>query len=95
MALIKYGGGIYFGLSGGTFKADVSLLSAIGIICYVTSFILWLSILKQQALSYIYPLTSAISIVAAALLGFVMGETLSVQKITGIILIIIGVIIMG
>lgn len=95
MALIKYGGGIHLGLSGGMFKADVSLLSLSGIICYVASFVLWLSILKQQALSYIYPLTSAISIIAAALLGVVMGEPLYTNKMAGIILIIIGVIIMG
>ncbi len=95
MALIKYGGGISLVLSKNLFKIGVAPLSLLGVICYISSFVMWLNILKRQALSYVYPLTSSIGIVLAALLGFFMGETITISKITGIILIVIGVIIMG
>ena len=95
MALIKYGGGLNLAMSKHAFKITVAPLSLIGIICYISSFIIWLTILKQQDLSYIYPISSSVGIVLATLLGFLMGEAVSLYKIAGIILIITGVIIMG
>tara|TARA_B100001750_G_C15168995_1_gene428246 strand:- start:39 stop:398 length:360 start_codon:yes stop_codon:yes gene_type:complete len=62
-----------------------------GIAFFVVSLALWLVILSRTDLSVAYPMTS-LSYVLTALLGYVfLGETLSLSRMGGIVIIMIGV----
>lgn len=63
----------------------------LGLSCYVLSVIVWLLALSRVDVSYAYPMTS-LGYIFTALLGFMLlGESLSLSRILGIIVILIGV----
>ncbi len=62
----------------------------IGIALYVSSAALWLVILSQEELSFAYPLIGIGYIVTAILAKIFFNETLTMFKILGIILIVVG-----
>jgi len=66
----------------------------LGLICYGLSMIFWLFVLSKMELSKAYPLVS-IGYIFTLILGFFfLGETIDIIKISGITLIIIGVILL-
>jgi drug/metabolite transporter (DMT)-like permease len=72
--------------------ANFNLLS--GLFCYVLSLLLWFYVLSKMELSKAYPLVS-LGYVFTLILGYLfLNEVITVAKITGIVLIILGVIIM-
>jgi multidrug transporter EmrE-like cation transporter len=63
-----------------------------GMVCYGVSLLMWFYVLSQMELSRAFPLVS-IGYVAILLLGyFFLNEPMSVYKIIGVALIVIGVI---
>lgn len=62
----------------------------IGIVIYVSSAALWLVILSQEELSFAYPLIGIGYIVTAILAKIFFHESLTMFKILGIILIVVG-----
>ncbi|MBX9697389.1 MAG: EamA family transporter [Alphaproteobacteria bacterium] len=63
----------------------------LGLSCYVLSVVVWLLALSRVDVSYAYPLTS-LGYIFTAVLGFsLLGESLSLNRIIGIIVILIGV----
>lgn len=63
-----------------------------GITCYILSLLFWLYVLSKLELSKAYPMVS-LGYVFTIILGYLLlNENISVNKIIGVILIIIGVI---
>ncbi len=81
-------------LSLSEFSLSLSLTTLLGIICYGISFILWLNIIKNNKLSYIYPVANGLVTVMTILGGvFLFKEKIFPVQVIGIILIIVGVIL--
>lgn len=66
-----------------------------GMACFVTSFMLWVLVLRSTPLSIAYPLVSLSYLVVTALSVIVLHEPLTALKIAGLVLIMSGVILIG
>jgi len=64
----------------------------IGFICFVTSAILWLSVISRNEISYAYPMVSVSYIVILVVSAFCFHESVTLLRIFGIFLICLGVI---
>jgi len=65
------------------------------IACYGVSILLWMIVLSRVQVSFAYPFLS-IGYIVAAILGYLwMGETLDVYKISGILIICLGIIVLS
>lgn len=62
-----------------------------GLICYVVSVAIWLLVLSRVEVSFAYPLLSVGYIVNAVAGYYLFQENLSVTRITGILIICVGV----
>lgn len=72
-------------------KGITNLTLWLGIFCYAASLLLWLQVLSQFELSKAYPLIS-LGYILTLIWGYLfLNESLSIYKIFGTILIIIGV----
>ncbi|MBP3819302.1 MAG: EamA family transporter [Butyrivibrio sp.] len=75
-------------------KAATSPFIMLGLSCYVASFAVWLVVLSRVEVSMAYPMLS-IGYIATAAFGYCFwGESLGVYKMTGILLICAGVVVM-
>lgn len=63
----------------------------IGILCLASFFFLWLAILSWSELSFVLPLTALSYVVTALLATLFLGETVSLLRWAGTILICLGV----
>lgn len=71
---------------------DISTLSLIGIFCYGFSFLLWLTIIKDNELSYIFPIANGLVTIMTVIGGIVFfQEKIQNMQWLGIICIILGV----
>lgn len=66
-----------------------------GLACYGVSLLLWLGALSRLPVSVAYPMLSVGYVVNAAAAAFLFGEALTMQKITGIALISVGVVVLS
>lgn len=66
-----------------------------GLACYVVSVVVWIAALSRVEVSVAYPMLSIGYVVNAALAWWLFGEAVGVQRIAGIGVIIIGVIIVA
>jgi len=64
-----------------------------GLSCYVLSVVVWLLVLSRVEVSFAYPLLSIGYIVNAIIASMWLGETLSMMRVSGIGVIILGVIL--
>jgi len=62
-----------------------------GLVCYALSVIVWLMVLSRVQVSYAYPMLSIGYIVSALAGYYLLGEDLSLIRMTGIVVIIAGV----
>lgn len=62
-----------------------------GLLCYIVSVAVWLMVLSRVEVSYAYPLLSVGYIVTAVAGYYLFQENLSVTRILGIVIIIVGV----
>lgn len=62
-----------------------------GLFCYVVSVIVWLMVLSRVEVSYAYPLLSVGYIVTAIAGYYLFGEALTLTRVLGIFVIILGV----
>ena len=60
-------------------------------ICYALSILLWMAVLSKVEVSFAYPFLSIGYVVAAVVGDYFFGESLSVIRIVGIVIICIGV----
>ena len=78
-------------ISAGVFNLKMSLLSILGLVCYLCSFLL-----SKFDISYIVPVTTGIVQVATFILAvLIFKETVTTPKVAATILILIGIIIMN
>lgn len=97
LILFKLGSaGISIGLTKSLFSFQLPLLSLIGLLCYLVSFLLWMFIIAKSEVSFIVPLGVALTNLAV-LLGsyFILNETVSINTVIGAALIIIGVVVLN
>ncbi|MDF2529744.1 MAG: arnE [Gammaproteobacteria bacterium] len=73
------------------FKAASNPFIICGLSCYVLSVVVWLLVLSRVEVSYAYPMLSIGYIVNAVAAYYLFGENLSLSRIIGIGVIIIGV----
>ena len=72
-------------------QAATNLFILGGLACYVVSVVVWLLVLSRVEVSFAYPLLSVGYIVNAVAGYYLFQENLSVTRITGIVIICIGV----
>lgn len=63
--------------------------------CYGISILLWMIVLSKVQVSFAYPFLSIGYIVAAAIGYFWMGESLDLYKVSGILIICLGIIVLS
>ena len=66
-----------------------------GMACYVVSLVVWIMGLSRVPVSVAYPMLSLGYVVNAALAYWLFGESITVQKVAGIVFIIIGVFLVA
>ncbi len=78
------------------FSIKVSWLSLLGILMYVCSFLVYMSLIAKSELSYITPVSSAVVYILTMLVSyFILHEGFDLYKILGIVLILGGVVLMN
>jgi len=83
-------------LKDGTITLGMSVVSGIGFVCYLCSFLLFTRIVVMFDLSYIYPIvTGIVQILTLIASAVVFKEQMSLQAVIGAILVIVGIIIMN
>ncbi|CAM2145438.1 4-amino-4-deoxy-L-arabinose-phosphoundecaprenol flippase subunit ArnF [Pararobbsia alpina] len=66
-----------------------------GLACYVISVVVWIVGLSRVDVSIAYPMLSLGYVVNAFLAWYLFGEVLSIQKLAGIAIILVGVVILA
>ena len=80
----------------GTMTFGLSIVSGIGFICYLCSFILFTRIVVMFDLSYIFPIvTGIVQILTLVASAIVFKEKMSVTSILGAAIIIVGIILLN
>ena len=80
----------------GVLSIKLSLISILGLACYMVSFLLYMLILPKFDLTFIYPVLSAISYISIYILSIlVLGESTTGMGIVGSIIIMIGIFVVG
>ncbi|MDQ0202594.1 EamA family transporter [Pectinatus haikarae] len=65
-----------------------------GLTCYVISVLVWLVVLSRVEVSYAYPFLSIGYIVTAFIGYYFLGESMNLYKISGIIVICLGILLL-
>lgn len=82
--------------SNGTLHVKLSLMSILGLLCYLSSFLIYMFILPMFDLTYIMPLMSAFSSISIYVLSIlVLSESVTIFGILGMIVIVIGVLMIN
>ena len=97
LVLIKLGGNSgQIGVNEGIFNFNISLISLLGFVCYLASFLLFTQIVLMFDLSYIIPISTGISqILILVASNVVFKENMSVSAIIGASLVILGIVVMN
>ena len=84
------------GIKEGSINISMDLISGIGFICYIISFLLFTRIVIIFDLSYIFPICTGIVQIATLIASnYIFKEKISTFGIVGVSLIIIGIIVMN
>lgn len=97
LILMKKGGNPgTISMQNGEMNFGINLISLLGFICYICSFLLFTRIVVMFDLSYIMPIcTGIVQVLTLIASYFVFKEQISKQGIIGACLVIIGIIIMN
>ena len=80
----------------GTITLGMSVVSGIGFICYLCSFLLFTRVVIMFDLSYIYPIvTGIVQILTLLASAFIFKEHMTMQSVIGASIVKIGIIIMN
>ncbi len=78
------------------FSLKISWLSLLGLLMYVCSFLVYMSLIAKAELSYITPVSSAAVYILTMLVScFILHESFDLYKGIGILLILAGVVFMN
>jgi len=87
---------ILVSISNGMFNFKISFISLLGLLSYVCSFLMYMFLISKFDLTYIVPVTTGVISVATFILAvMIFKETLTLSKIAGTALILIGVAIIN
>lgn len=98
LVLFKLGSkvGMSVSLSAGSLHLKISMISILGMVCYITSFLLYLILVSKFDLSKIYPITTGIIFVCVMLASVLfLHEAIQWQQLLGSALILIGVVLLA
>lgn len=97
LVLVKLGGNSgTIAISNSTFNFNVSVISLIGLCCYVISFLIFTKIITMYDLSYIFPICTGISQILSLIAAyFIFKEQISIYGFAGIALIIVGIVLLN
>lgn len=97
LILMKKGGNAgSIGFNSGNVGLTINIISFVGIILYVISFLLYTKVVVTFDLSYISPIITGVSQILILLASWsFLKETVSKQGIVGVIIIIIGILVMN
>ena len=98
LTLIKLGANSASQLSidGGVFSMKIGLMMLVGLVLYIVSFLLSLSLISSFNLSYYYPLSAgAIYVVVALFASVFLRERMSAAQYVGMALILAGIVLMN
>ncbi len=97
LILMKLGASkVKLNVTSSVFGIVLSWQYLLGILCYLGSFLLFSYLLTKTKLTYIYPLSASICYILVIILSCVfLKEQLTLIKIIGIIITLVGVIIMN
>lgn len=97
LILMKMGGNTgTISVENKTLHFGMSLISGLGFICYLCSFLLFTKIVTMFDLSYIYPIiTGIVQILSLVASSLVLKEKMSWQIVIGAIIVIAGILIMN
>lgn len=97
LVLMKYGGNPgSVSVKDGSINVGMSIISMIGLICYICSFLLFTRIVIMFDLSYIMPIcTGIIQLLTLVASYIVFKEQLTKTGIIGAIIVIVGILIMN
>lgn len=85
-----------FEIKNNALNIKLSLISIIGLGCYLMSFLMYMLILPKFDLTFIYPLMTAISYIGIYVLSiFILNESVTTLGIIGSIIIMIGIFIVN
>ena len=95
--LFKSGGGaIDIGLTLSDISIHMPLKRIIGILFYGCSFFIWLTILKDSQISYIFPVVNSLVAIMTVIGGVVLfNEHLTKLQLVGIAIIIVGIFVLN
>lgn len=83
-------------VSGSTFEIKLNIYVIIGLLCYVSSFIVSLVAMSKTNLNIFYPISAGLGYILVCMASYlILKESFSVMQITGTIIILIGVIVMN
>ena len=98
LILYKYGANkdFTFSIAKGNLNLKLNIISIIGLLCYMCSFLLYMLILPKFNISFIMPLTSAVTYISTFILSImILKETVTANGIIGAIVILVGIVIMN
>ncbi|MBC5786872.1 MULTISPECIES: hypothetical protein [Clostridiaceae] len=98
LVLFKLGSqtGISLGVSSGIFSFKISLISIFGMLCYISSFLIYLVLVSKFDLSKIYPITTGIIFIGVMVASVLfLHESVSWVQILASGLILIGVVLLS
>ena len=97
LILLKFGGNTgNLTFENGSFIFSMNLISLVGFISYILSFLLFTNIVVKFNLSYIMPISSGLVQVITLISGFfIFNEQIKIKGIIGAFIVIIGIIIMN
>jgi drug/metabolite transporter (DMT)-like permease len=67
----------------------------VGLVLFVLSMVIWLAVLSKMELSRAYPMVSISYVLVALMARFFLGEPLSWTRLTGIAVILVGVVLVN
>ena len=74
----------------------ISLISGLGFLCYIASFLMYTKIIMMFDLSYIVPVTTGIAQILTLIASYVIfKDEMSIQSVSGAVIVIIGILIMN
>ena len=97
VTLMKLGGNSgEIAIKEGLFNFNISLISALGFICYICSFLIFTKLVLMFDLSFIMPISAGLTQIITLVISYlVFKEDMPIQAIIGACLVITGIIAMN
>lgn len=83
-------------VSTGIFSLNISLISIMGLLSYVCSFLMYMFLISKFDMTYIVPVTTGITYILTFILAvLIFKESVTVNKVIGSVLILAGVLVIN